>query len=235
MSSQILLVEDEESIASFIMTALEREGFGVTHAESGETALSMIAEKRPDLLLLDIMLPGMDGLDVCRRVRALANYLPIIMLTAKGDEIDRVVGLELGADDYVSKPFSARELIARIRAVLRLAQEGGEAKASEGRILVDDRLAIDTNGRTTTIEGGAVDLTPKEFDLLALLAENRGKVLGRETLLERIWGFDYLGESRTVDVHIQRLRRKIEEDSQNPKYILTVRTVGYKFAEKAQH
>ena len=235
MSSQILLVEDEESIASFIMTALEREGFGVTHAGSGETALSMIAEKRPDLLLLDIMLPGMDGLDVCRRVRALANYLPIIMLTAKGDEIDRVVGLELGADDYVSKPFSARELIARIRAVLRLAQEGGEAKASVGRILVDDRLAIDTNGRTTTIEGGVVDLTPKEFDLLALLAENRGKVLGRETLLEKVWGFDYLGESRTVDVHIQRLRKKIEEDPQNPKYILTVRTVGYKFAEKAQH
>ena len=231
MKAAILLVEDEEGIASFVETALKREGFSVDISASGEQALEAIESNPPELVLLDVMLPGIDGLEVCRRIRGMPAYIPIIMLTAKGDEIDRVVGLELGADDYVSKPFSARELIARIRAVLRLAQEGGDAKVSEGRILVDDRLAIDTNGRTTTIEGGAVELTPKEFDLLALLAGNRGKVLGRETLLDKVWGFDYLGESRTVDVHIQRLRKKIEEDSQNPKYILTVRTVGYKFAE----
>ena len=231
MNAAILLVEDEEGIASFVETVLTREGFSVDMTESGEQALEAIESNPPELVLLDVMLPGIDGLEVCRRIRRMPAYIPIIMLTAKGDEVDRVVGLELGADDYVSKPFSARELIARIRAVLRLAQEGVSAEAGEGRILVDDRLAIDTNGRTTTIEGGVVDLTPKEFDLLALLAGNRGKVLGRETLLEKVWGFDYLGESRTVDVHIQRLRKKIEEDSQNPKYILTVRTVGYKFAE----
>jgi two-component system alkaline phosphatase synthesis response regulator PhoP len=150
------------------------------------------------------------------------------MLTAKGDETDRVVGLELGADDYISKPFSARELTARIKAVLRLAQKSGES-AAEGKLQIDERITINTRGRTSTVEGKEIELTPKEFELLAHLVENRGKMMSRDTLLESVWGFDFLGESRTVDVHVHRLRKKIKKDPQDPKYLLTVPTIGYKF------
>lgn len=231
MKSTILFVEDEEGIASFVETALQREGFSIQVAGTGEEALEAIDASPPDLVLLDIMLPGMDGLEVCRQLRAKPTYIPIIMLTAKDDEIDRVVGLELGADDYITKPFSARELIARVRAVLRLARASNEAEKVIRPIVIGDRMEIDLAGRVVRIEGREVDLTPKEFDLLALMASHRGRVFGRDTLLERVWGFDYLGDSRTVDVHVQRLRGKIELDSHVPEYILTVRTIGYKFAE----
>ena len=231
MKSTVLLVEDEEGISSFVETALQREGFSTQIAHTGEEAVDVVKLAPPDLVLLDIMLPGIDGLEVCRQIRSMPSYLPIIMLTAKGEEIDRVVGLELGADDYIAKPFSARELIARIRAVLRLAAARQETREEHRQIVVNDQIQIDLDGRVVTVRGLEVELTPKEFDLLALIAGRRGRVFGRDTLLENVWGFDYLGDSRTVDVHIQRLRGKIERDPHNPEFILTVRTVGYKFAE----
>jgi len=228
MTSQILVVEDEEPIAAFVQTALEQEGFAVQVAGDGQTALREIRTCPPDLILLDLMLPGMDGLQVCRRVRAREPYLPIIMLTARSDEVDKIVGLELGADDYVTKPFNARELVARVRAVLRLARQAGDSPRRD-RLQVG-QLVIDRTGRSVTVAGRQVELAPKEFDLLATLAWARGRVFGREMLLERIWGYDYAGESRTVDVHVQRLRRKIEPQPAHPRYLLTVRGVGYKFA-----
>jgi DNA-binding response OmpR family regulator len=228
MTDQILVVEDEKPIAAFVQTALEQEGFAVRVAGDGQAALREIRTRPPDLILLDLMLPGMDGLQVCRRVRAREPYLPIIMLTARSDEVDKIVGLELGADDYVTKPFNARELVARVRAVLRLARQAG-APPRRDRLQVG-QLIIDRTGRTVTVASRQVELAPKEFDLLATLAWARGRVFGREMLLERIWGYDYAGESRTVDVHVQRLRRKIEPQPAHPRYLLTVRGVGYKFA-----
>lgn len=230
MRGTILLVEDEEAIASFVKTALEREGFTVRVCGTGEDALSLAEAAPPDLVLVDIYLPGMDGLEVCQALRARPDYIPIIMVTAKDQDLDRIVGLELGADDYVAKPFNARELIARVRAVLRLAQRKATGRTDTERLRVDDRLEIDLAGRVVWLEGVRTELTSKEFDLLALMARNRGRVFGRETLLERVWGFHYLGDSRTVDVHIQRVRRKIEPRPEQPRYILTVRTIGYKFA-----
>ncbi len=229
MQGTILVVEDEEPIASFIQTALEREGFDVELAASGERALEIIETRPPDLVLLDILLPGLDGLEVCQRIRARPDYIPMIMLTAKGEEVDKVVGLELGADDYITKPFRPRELLARVRAVLRLARKELDTDVVGDRLVIDDRLQIDLAGREVWMDDAVVELTPKEFDLLALMARNRGIVFGRETLLEEIWGYDYLGDSRTVDVHVQRLRSKIEPDAQDHRYILTVRTIGYKF------
>jgi len=228
MTDQILVVEDEEPITAFVQTALEQEGFAVRVTGNGPAALREIRTRPPDLILLDLMLPGMDGLQVCRRVRAREPYLPIIMLTARSDEVDKIVGLELGADDYVTKPFNARELVARVRAVLRLARQAGDSPRRD-RLQVG-QLVIDRTGRSVTVAGRQVELAPKEFDLLATLAWARGRVFGREMLLERIWGYDYAGESRTVDVHVQRLRRKIEPQPAHPRYLLTVRGVGYKFA-----
>jgi DNA-binding response OmpR family regulator len=229
MAEQILVVEDQGAIVAFVQPALEREGFAVRVASDGATALTQIKANPPDLILLDLMLPpGMDGFDVCRWVRQREPYIPIIMLTARSGDVDKIVGLELGADDYITKPFNARELVARVRAVLRLARQA-EAAPSRDRAQAGD-LVIDRTGRTVTMAGQAVELTPKEFDLLATLAWSRGRVFGREMLLERVWGYDYMGESRTVDVHIQRLRRKIEPDPTQPCYLLTVRGVGYKFA-----
>jgi DNA-binding response OmpR family regulator len=228
MSERILVVEDEQAIAAFVQTALEREGFAVQVARDGARALSQIETDPPDLMLLDLTLPGVDGLEVCRRVRARTTYIPIVMLTARSDDVDKVVGLEMGADDYITKPFNARELTARVRAVLRLAHRSGTARRRD--VLEIGDLTIDRPGRTVTLSDREVKLTPKEFDLLAALARERGRVFGREMLLERVWGYDFMGESRTVDVHIQRLRRKIEPDPAHPRYLLTVRGVGYKFA-----
>lgn len=229
MTKQILVVEDKEAIAAFVQTVLEREGFSVKWASDGAAALAHIKSNPPALILLDLGLPaGMDGLDVCRWVRGREPYIPIIMLTVRSEEVDKIVGLELGADDYVTKPFNARELVARVRAVLRLARQAG-ATPHRDRLQVG-ALTIDRAGRTVTVAGQEVELTPKEFDLLATLAWERGRVFGREMLLERVWGYDYMGESRTVDVHIQRLRRKIEPHPAHPSYLLTVRGVGYKFA-----
>jgi two-component system alkaline phosphatase synthesis response regulator PhoP len=230
MQGTILLVEDEAAIAAFVQTALEREGFAVEVVEDGRQALARVNQALPDLIILDLMLPGMDGLEVCRAVRRMPTYVPIIMLTARDEDMDKVVGLELGADDYITKPFNTRELIARVRAVLRLAQS--RATMEEPDRLRIGRLEIDLTGRTVTVAGQPVELTPKEFDLLVLLASNPGRVFGRETLLEKVWGYDYLGDSRTVDVHVQRLRRKLEEDPHHPRHLLTVRSIGYKFARE---
>jgi len=225
-TQRVLIVEDDPAIAAFVQTALEREGFVATVAENGEKALERTGADPPDLVLLDLMLPGADGLQVCQAIRRRPTYIPIIMLTAKDDEVDKIVGLELGADDYITKPFKTRELIARVRALLRLVNRTSDS-ASRG--LRFGPLEIDLDGRAVTLNGQPVSLTPKEFDLLALLASHPGRVFGRDTLLEKVWGYDYLGESRTVDVHIQRLRQKIEPNPHEPVFLITVRNIGYKF------
>lgn len=224
MQGRILIVEDEEAIAAFVQTALEREGFDVRWVSNGLTALEAIGASPPDLIVLDIMLPGMDGLQVCLAVRRRERYIPIIMLTARADDVDKIVGLEVGADDYVTKPFNARELVARVRAILRLAQLSAGQRPAD--CLHFGELEIDLSGRQVLYAGQPVDLTPKEFDLLAVLARNPGRVFGRETLLEQVWGYDFAGDSRMVDVHIQRLRQKIRDDPHEPRYLLTVRSIG---------
>ena len=223
---RILIVEDDPAIAAFVQTALEREGFAAEVVGNGIAALERTAVQRPDLVLLDLMLPGMDGLQVCQAIRRRPVYIPIIMLTAKDDDVDKIVGLEIGADDYITKPFKTRELIARVRAILRLVHQSA---APVPRRLRFAQLEVDLDGRTVTRDGQPVSLTPKEFDLLALLASNAGRVFERDTLLEQVWGYDYAGESRTVDVHIQRLRQKIEADPHEPRFLVTVRNIGYKF------
>jgi DNA-binding response OmpR family regulator len=231
-AERILIVEDEEAIAAFLQTALEQDGFAVQVVGEAKAALSQIRREPPGLILLDLMLPGMSGLELCREVRRREPYVPIIMLTAKSDDVDKIIGLEVGADDYITKPFNARELVARIRAVLRLARKAG-ATISRERLQVG-QMIIDRAYHTVAIAGRHIELTPKEFDLLATLAWERGRVFGREMLLERVWGYDYMGESRTVDVHIQRLRHKIEPDATCPTYIMTVRGIGYKFAAEEE-
>jgi two-component system response regulator RegX3 len=228
LSARILLVEDDEAIAAFVATALEREGYEITRARTGRQALAHIQRSPPNLVLLDLMLPGdIDGVQVCQATRRLEAYVPIIMVTAKDRDIDKIVGLEMGADDYITKPFNARELLARARAVLRLVRSGDAHKREWLRI---GQLEIDLAGHEVRAEGQLVQLTPKEFHLLVVLAHDRGRVFGRETLLQQVWGYDYLGDSRTVDVHIQRLRSKIEPDPADPRYLLTVHSIGYKFA-----
>ena len=225
---QILVVEDDDAIAAFVTTVLEREGYAVTWVQTGQEALSHIQDNTPHLVLLDLMLPGdVNGLQVCQAIRREEVYIPIIIVTAKDEDVDKIVGLELGADDYITKPFNTRELLARVRAVLRLAHSG-ETRNCE-RLQVGP-LEIDLAGREVQIEGRSTPLTPKEFDLLVVLARNRGRVFGRETLLQQVWGYDYLGDSRTVDVHVQRLRSKLEPDPRHPRYLLTVHGIGYKFA-----
>lgn len=229
MSAHILLVEDDEAIAAFVTTALEREGYAVTCVRTGQEALSHVRHDVPDLILLDLMLPGdVDGLQVCRTVRRDETYTPIIMVTAKDDDVDKIVGLEIGADDYITKPFNARVLLARVHAVLRL-MHSGDRDLRHKRLRIGT-LEIDLDGRSVCVAGRPVSLTPKEFDLLVALAREQGCVLGRETLLQKVWGYNYLGNSRTVDVHIQRLRSKIEPDPSHPRYVLTVHGIGYKFA-----
>lgn len=218
-------MDDEPHIVELVRYNLVQEGFDVTTAGDGETALAKARDGRPDLVVLDLMLPGLDGLEVCRRLRR-ESSVPIIMLTAKGSELERVVGLELGADDYVAKPFSPRELVARVRAVLRRrARE--VAPPSEGPVQVGD-LSLDPATREVTLRGRHVDLTAREFDLLRLLMRNPSRVFTREFLLEHLWGYDFAGTTRTVDMHISRLREKIEETPADPTYIVTVRGVGYK-------
>jgi DNA-binding response OmpR family regulator len=228
MSKHILIVEDDNAIAAFVTTTLEREGYTASWVRTGEEALRHVQDHTPDLILLDLMLPGdVDGLRVCQAIRRSETYLPIIMVTAKDEDVDKVIGLELGADDYITKPFNTRELLARVRAVLRLVSSGTEAQHRE-RLRIGP-LEIDLAGRGVRMENCPVPLTLKEFDLLVVLARNRGRVFGRATLLQQVWGYDYLGDSRTVDVHIQRLRRKLEPDPRDPRYLLTVHGIGYKF------
>lgn len=227
----ILAIDDEEHILDLIAYNLEAEGYQALRAETGEEGLAILAKKKVDLLLLDQMLPGMDGLEVLKSIRADEHLqkLPVIMLTAKSDEVSKVVGLELGADDYLGKPFGVHELLARIKAVLRRTGGTYSEDGNEEKIVIDG-IVINRTARVVEVNGKPVDMPLKEFELLYLLAKNRGRVFTRDGLLEQIWGYDYLGETRTVDVHIRNLRKKIEEDDNHPKYIKTVRGVGYKFA-----
>lgn len=231
MEKRILVVDDEPSIVKLVQYNLEKEGFQVDCAYDGKTALVMAEQEPPDLLVLDLMLPKMDGLDICRRLRKRDVHIPILILTAKSDEFDKVLGLELGADDYMTKPFSIRELIARVKAILRrmeAIQNADGAGERDGRIVVGD-LIVDVDAYEVLCDGKSVDLTPKEFELLVYMARHRSKVLSRDQLLNAVWNYEFAGDSRIVDVHVSHLRDKIEPDSKNPVYIKTVRGIGYKF------
>ncbi len=230
MDARILLVEDDPSIREVTALGLTAAGFGVTVAADGAEGLDRWRAERPDLVLLDVMLPRLDGLEVLRAIRREATT-PVVMLTARADTIDVVVGLESGADDYVRKPFEMPELVARVRAALRRHQDTAGADGSDGVTL--GPLRIDTAGRTVSRDGDDVALTRTEFDLLAELAQHPGQVFTREVLLDRVWGYDYLGDSRLVDVAIGRLRAKVEVDPANPELVLTVRGAGYKAARPA--
>jgi len=225
----ILLVDDEVTLIKGLKLSLEREGFTVLSADNGRQALDVVAKEQPDLVVLDLMLPEIDGLEVCRIIRQ-TSTVPIIMLTARSEDIDKILGLEMGADDYLTKPFNSRELIARIRAHLRRVNWSNVAQDSE-RIAVGD-LVIDVPKRRVQVKGDDVDLTAKEFDILATLATNPGRVYTRENLLEIIWGYKYFGDVRNVDVHVRRLREKIEKDPAHPEYVLTRWGVGYHFCEQ---
>jgi two-component system alkaline phosphatase synthesis response regulator PhoP len=227
----ILVVDDEPRIVALVSDYLKQAGFRVLTARDGQTALTIARHERPDLIVLDLMLPGgLDGLDVCRSVRqdAALGDVPIIMLTARDEEADRLIGLELGADDYVTKPFSPREVVARVRAVLRRAR--GDVQPS-GVIRIGD-LVIDLVGRGVTVDGQPVSLTPTEFDLLAVMARNPGRPFTRAQLMDLVYDVAYIGYDRAIDSHIKNLRRKIEPDSREPRYVLTVYGVGYKLAER---
>lgn len=250
MDGRLLVVDDEESIVELLKFNLEREGFRVDTAMDGFTALQMAEANEYDLIILDLMLPRMDGIQVCQKIRAKSS-VPILMLTAKDEEVDKIVGLSVGADDYMTKPFSTRELVARVKALLRrrsldleafsrgaadgetTARHGADradetAEEKPGRLIAGE-LVLDEESFEVTVGGVPQDFTRKEFELLKVLMSNKGKVLTREFLLEKVWGYDYTGDTRTVDVHIRRLRQKIEPDDKEPYYIQTVHGVGYKF------
>ena len=224
--THILIVEDEISFSEALAFLLEKEGFQVTVAENGREAIEKFDEKGADLILLDLMIPEVSGTEVCRIIRT-KSQVPIIMLTAKDAEIDKVVGLELGADDYVTKPYSSRELLARIKAVMRRNSVGGESAIDAGSLSVGP-INMDIDKHQVTINSAVISLPLKEFELLEFLIRNSGRVLTRNQLIDRVWGSDYFGDTKTLDVHIKRLRAKIEEDPANPKIIHTIRGLGYK-------
>ena len=246
--TKVLLAEDDESFIDALVIGLAREGFDVTVARDGNEALRLFSAEEPDLVLLDLMLPRLSGIDVCRSIRAQSS-VPIIMVTAKGTEIDTVVGLEVGADDYVTKPYRLRELVARMRAVLRRtpvteddrsnhravnADSNSDRRASSDRrvgsaVLEAGGIQIDPDRHLVFIRGNDVHLRRKEFELLSLLMENAGRLLTRDVLIDRVWGSDYFGDTKTLDVHIKRLRSHVEEDPSSPKLITTIRGVGYRF------
>ncbi|MCX7884103.1 MAG: response regulator transcription factor [Caloramator sp.] len=228
-NEKILIIDDESNIVELIKYNLEMNGYKVLYAYDGNEGLNIAREQNPDLILLDIMLPQMDGFDVCKEIKKdkEIEHIPIIMLTAKGEEFDKILGLELGADDYITKPFSVRELLARIKAVMRRNK-----KEENSQVIKFDNLIIDFDKHEVLKSGKKVDLTLKEFELLRLLILNKGKVLTRDFLLDKIWGYEYYGETRTVDVHVRHLRQKIEDDDKNPRYIETIRGIGYKFKEQ---
>ncbi|MGI6649005.1 MAG: response regulator [Bacillota bacterium] len=231
MGKRILVVDDEETIVRLVSYNLEKEGFCVITADDGLSALEQVKRNSPDLLILDIMLPSIDGLEVCRRLRQENIRVPIIMLTARDTEIDKVLGLELGADDYVTKPFSPRELVARVKAILRRSdQENDQGQKSEIMAIRD--LSIDLQRYEVRVRGEVITLTPKEFELLRFLMRNVGRVLTRDVLLDKVWDYEFSGDTRIVDVHISRLRDKIELDPKSPIYIETVRGIGYRLKEK---
>ena len=226
----ILVVEDEESFVDALVVGLQREGFGVQVARDGIEALELFDAVQPDLVLLDVMLPRLSGVDVCRQLRA-RSTVPIIMVTAKASEIDTVVGLEVGADDYVAKPFRLRELVARIRANLRRGhrEDGVVGGDDAGAVLEVGDVQLDAERHEVVIRGEQVSLPLKEFELLELLLENAGRVLPRDTLISRVWGVDYVGDTKTLDVHVKRLRSKVEDDPAVPRRIVTIRGLGYKY------
>ncbi|NLU77185.1 response regulator transcription factor [Micromonospora sp. HNM0581] len=224
--SRVLVVEDEESFSDALSYMLRKEGFEVTVAATGTSALTEFDRTGADIVLLDLMLPEMSGTEVCRQLRQ-RSHVPIIMVTARDSEIDKVVGLEIGADDYVTKPYSPRELVARIRAVLR--RQSPEAPESGAPTLAAGPVRMDIERHVVTVDGGAVQLPLKEFELLELLLRNAGRVLTRGQLIDRVWGADYVGDTKTLDVHVKRLRSKIEPEPSTPRHIVTVRGLGYKF------
>lgn len=228
----VLVIEDEENLVEVLRYNLEREGYQVLTSHDGIKGLETARRDRPDLVILDVMLPGMDGLEICRILRR-ESQVPILMLTARGEEIDRVVGLELGADDYLTKPFSVRELMVRVRGMLRRSRANSDADAldsipAQQRLIKVGDLEIDLVRHEVALKGKPLSLKPKEFDLLSLLASHRGRAFTREQILERIWGHDFYGESRTVDVHIRWIREKIQSYPNCPQQIITIRGVGYR-------
>jgi two-component system, OmpR family, alkaline phosphatase synthesis response regulator PhoP len=225
---KILVVDDELHIVELLKYNLETNGYKVIYALDGKQGLALALEKKPDLILLDVMLPAMDGFDVCKEVKRNKDIesVPIIMLTAKGEEFDKILGLELGADDYITKPFSVRELMARVKVVLRR-----NTKEERSEIISFGNLSIDLAKHEVIKDGIKIDLTLKEFELLKLLVLNKGRVMTRDFLLDKVWGYEYYGETRTVDVHVRHIRQKIEDDDKNPQYIETVRGIGYKFKD----
>lgn len=226
---KVLIIEDEPNIRELILYNLEANGFRGIGADEGIMGITLVHIEKPDLILLDIMLPGKNGYDICKELRAEGNPTPIIMLTAKSDEIDKVLGLEFGADDYITKPFGIRELMARINAVLRRVEEKENYPPSNGIIIIDE-LAIDPDRHQVSFRGEKVELTSREFDLIQFLSRNRGVVFTRDQLLDKVWGIDYAGETRTVDVHIRYIRRKLGLSEQEDRYIQTIRGKGYKMA-----
>jgi len=230
-TSTVLVVEDEDSYVEALTIGLAREGFRVQVARDGAQALDIFDAVRPDIVLLDVMLPKVSGIDVCRELRKRSS-VPIIMVTAKAGEIDTVVGLEVGADDYVSKPYRLRELVARMRAVMRRVPEDALAKGAvegPGEVLRAGDVTLDPSRHEVVIRGQEVSLPLKEFELLTLLLENAGRVLTREVLIDRVWGHDYVGDTKTLDVHVKRLRAKVEDDPSSPSRIVTIRGLGYKY------
>jgi two-component system alkaline phosphatase synthesis response regulator PhoP len=223
---KILAVDDEEHIQELIKFNLENSGYKVICCGNGTEALKIAKSEKPDLVLLDVMLPGIDGYDVCKEIRKDNNVsnIPIIMITAKSEELDKILGLELGADDYITKPFSVRELLARVKAVLRRTTIQPMDKSYRF-----DNIIVDFEKHEVTNDGKRIELTLKEFEVLEILIKNKGRVITRDFLLDKVWGYEYFGETRTVDVHIRHLRQKIEEDDKNPRYIETIRGVGYRF------
>lgn len=234
-AERILVVEDDEDIADLVELHLGDLGYEVELVDDGTVARDRALENDYALLILDIMLPGMDGFDVCKQVRAEKPSLPILMLTAKSEEVDKVLGLELGADDYLTKPFSIRELLARVKAIFRRVEVDQETAQSAERSPVRfDELVVDPDKHKVTLGGEKVDLTKKEFELLHLFIRNPGRTFDREELLDKVWGYQYTGYSHTVNTHINRLRNKIEKDPSNPRYVKTVWGVGYRFAEREE-
>ena len=225
--ARILLVDDEPAIAETVRAYLEAEGYTVQTASDGPGALTLARSFHPDIIVLDLMLPGLDGLEVLRRLRQISDVY-VLLLTAKTHETDKVVGLTMGADDYVTKPFSPRELVARVKALLRRGRSSGAGDA----VLIFHRLRLDPQARRVWKDTAPIELTPLEFDLLYALARYRGRVLSREQLIEQVWGYDYYGEDRVVDVHLGRIRKKLEDDATTPRLIVTVRGAGYRFEDE---
>ena len=226
MANKILLVEDEHSIAEPIIYNLKQEGFAVTHVDEGPIALEIFSEESFDLIILDLMLPEISGLDICRSIRKESD-VPIIMVTAKDSEADRVAGLELGADDYVTKPFSVRELMSRVRAVLRRTTTTTKTNKND-KSIKSGNIEINLSKYEAKVDDKNIDLTPREFELLYAFCENEGNLMSREQIFDEIWGYSFIGNTKTLDVHIQRIREKIEKDPRKPKRLVTVRGVGYK-------